>query len=217
MAEGLYLKQVELGPMANYVYLVGSAATREVAVVDPAWDVDAICKLAEAEDLKITTVLITHFHGDHTNGVTALLERIPAKVYVNKNDLPFLPALAGEATKAESGGTITLGDVSIQLLHTPGHTPGSQCFYVSNHIVSGDTMFIGSCGRCDGPNSSPEQMHHSLQNLGKLPGSTVLLPGHNYAAKKTSTIADEVATNPFVRMDLQRFLSVVQGPGSRRR
>lgn len=215
MSEGLYLKQIELGPMANYVYLVGSEATREVAVVDPAWDVDAICDFADAEGLTITTALITHFHGDHTNGIEALLERVPAKVYVNKHDAPFLPGLADVAVKADSGDHLKLGGVDIHLLHTPGHTPGSQCFYVSNHVVSGDTMFIGACGRCDGPGSSPEQMHASLQSLGTLPGSTVLLPGHNYAVKKTSTIADETRTNPFVRMDLQRFLSVVSGPPRR--
>ena len=115
------------------------------------------------------------------------------------------------------GDTISLGDVTIQLLHTPGHTPGSQCFYVHDHLVSGDTMFIGACGRCDGPSSSPEQMYHSLHSLASLPGGTILLPGHNYAAPKTSTIAAEAATNPFLQIDLQWFLRVVPGPGSRGR
>lgn len=216
MAEGLYLKQMELGPMANYVYLVGSQKTHEVAVIDPAWDVDAIIKAAEAEDLRITTALVTHYHRDHTNGIQALLERVPAKVYVNKHDAPFIPGLGADAIKAESGDAITVGDVTVQLLHTPGHTPGSQCFYVHGHIVSGDTLFIGACGRCDGPGSSPEQMYYSLHSLATLPGGTILLPGHNYAAPKTSTIAAEAATNPFLQVDLQRFLRVVPGPRSSR-
>jgi hydroxyacylglutathione hydrolase len=215
MADGFYVKQIELGPMANYVYLVGSEKTREVAVVDPAWDIDAIVDIAASEDLRITTILVTHFHGDHTNGVKALLERAPAKLYINKHDAPFVAGLGSAAIKADSGDTIAIGDVSIELLHTPGHTPGSQCFHVRGHVVSGDTMFIGACGRCDGPGSSPEQMFDSLHSLASLPGSTVLLPGHNYALPKTSTIAEEAAGNPFLRMDLQRFLGVVPGPGTR--
>jgi glyoxylase-like metal-dependent hydrolase (beta-lactamase superfamily II) len=118
---------------------------------------------------------------------------------------------------AESGDTVTLGDVTITLLHTPGHTPGSQCFHVAGTVVSGDTMFIGACGRCDGPGSSPEQMYHSLRALASLPGNTILLPGHNYAAPRYSTIEQESATNPFLRMDLHQFLRVVPGPESRRR
>ena len=213
--QGVYLKQMELGPMANYIYLVGSQATREVAVVDPAWDVDAILRAAAEEELKITSVLVTHYHGDHTNGIAALLEKVPAKVYIHKNDLPFMPQVGEAVVKVDSGDTLSLGDVTIEFLHTPGHTPGSQCFHVQSSLISGDTMFIGACGRCDGPRSSPEEMYRSLHNLAKLPDETTLFPGHNYADRPTSTIAHERSTSPFLRVDLQTFLQFVPGPRQR--
>ena len=109
----------------------------------------------------------------------------------------------------ESNQVIDLGgDVEITLVHTPGHTPGSQCFLVQDRLVSGDTLFIGACGRVDLPNSSPEDMYDSLTNkLMRMNDNTILYPGHNYAHKPTSTIGEERQTNPFVQpVPLQEFL-----------
>jgi glyoxylase-like metal-dependent hydrolase (beta-lactamase superfamily II) len=113
--------------------------------------------------------------------------------------------------KTESGDKINVGGIEIQLLHTPGHTPGSQCFLVDNRIVSGDTLFIGACGRVDLPGSNPEQMYYSLtQKLMALPDDTVLFPGHNYADRPTSTISEEKKTNPYLRFSsLKQFLAAM--------
>lgn len=131
---------------------------------------------------------------------------------VHKAEAEFLKALSrSDIIKAQSGDRIDVGGIEIQLLHTPGHTPGSQCFLIDNRLVSGDTLFIGSCGRVDLPRSSPEQMYYSLtQKLIALPDETALFPGHNYSRKPTSTIGDEKRTNPYVQFhSLKHFLSAM--------
>jgi hydroxyacylglutathione hydrolase len=203
--------------MANYVYFVGDPESREVAVVDPAWDVDRIVEMAEHNDLTITKILITHSHFDHINGVEALLNRTKAKVYMNKVEAEFMKAVWSELVKVDSGDTTQVGNVAITFLHTPGHTPGSQCFMVQNHLISGDTLFIGACGRCDLPGSNPEDMYYSLtQKLAKLDDRTIVFPGHNYAARPYSTIGDEKRFNPYLQFQslrefLRRGMGIVQG------
>jgi len=208
MTASLYVKQVELGPMGNYVYFVGDRNTREVAVVDPAWDVDRIVAVAQENDLTISKILITHSHFDHINGVEDLLNRTKARVYIHKAEAEFMRAVWPDLVRVESGDTTTLGDVEITFIHTPGHTPGSQCFLVQNTLVSGDTLFIGACGRCDLPGSSPEDMYASLtQKLMQLDERTLVFPGHNYAQKPYSTIGDEKRSNPYLQFQsLQDFL-----------
>jgi len=221
MTEQLYFKQIELGPMQNYVYLIGSVATRKVAVVDPAWEIDKILRLAAQDDMEITHAFVTHTHPDHVGGhfagmeiegVGELLGKCKAKIVVHKAEAEFLKGVTGsEIIKAESGDKIDVGGLEIQLLHTPGHTPGSQCFLVDKHIVSGDTLFIGSCGRIDLPGSNPEQMYYSLtQKLMVLPDETILFPGHNYSAKTTSTMGEEKQRNPYLQFhSLKQFLTAM--------
>jgi glyoxylase-like metal-dependent hydrolase (beta-lactamase superfamily II) len=208
MPPSIYLKQVELGPMANYVYFIGDPKTREVAVVDPAWDVDRIVEMAQEQDVTIAKILITHSHFDHINGVEELLNRTKAKVYINKAEAEFMKAVWPDLVKVGSGDTTDVGDVRITFLHTPGHTPGSQCFLVQHNLISGDTLFIGACGRCDLPGSNPEDMYYSLtQKLAKLDDRTMVFPGHNYAARPYSTIADEKRYNPYLQFQsLEDFL-----------
>jgi hydroxyacylglutathione hydrolase len=212
----IYLKQVELGPMGNYVYFVGDPNTREVAVVDPAWDVDRIDAMAQENDLTITKILITHSHFDHINGVEGLLNRAKAKVYLHRTEVEFMKAVWPELVRVDSGDTTHVGGVEIIFLHTPGHTPGSQCFLVQDHLISGDTLFIGACGRCDLPGSNPEDMYASLtQKLAKLDDRTIVFPGHNYAARPYSTIGDEKRFNPYLQFQsleefLRRGMGIVQ-------
>ena len=217
----LYFKQIELGPMQNYVYLIGSTETRKVAVVDAAWEIDTILKIAAKDDVEITHAFVTHTHPDHVGGrfagteiegVTELLGKCKAKVVVHKAEAEFLKGLSStDIIKAESGDKIDVGGVEIQLMHTPGHTPGSQCFLVGDRVVSGDTPFIGSCGRIDLPGSDPEQMYYSLtQKLMALPDETILFPGHNYSDRATSTIGDEKQTNPYFHFhSLKQFLAAM--------
>ncbi len=221
MNEHLYFKQVEIGPMQNFVYLVGSKETRKLAVVDAAWDIGEILRIAAEDEMEITHSFVTHTHPDHVGGqfsgihiegVTELLEKVKAKVVIHKAEAEFLKMLSpSDLIKVESGDEIDVGGIQIKLIHTPGHTPGSQCFLVDNRLVSGDTLFIGSCGRVDLPGSNAEEMYLSLtQRLMNLPDETILFPGHNYADKSTSTIGEQKTTNPYLQFHaLRDFLAAM--------
>jgi glyoxylase-like metal-dependent hydrolase (beta-lactamase superfamily II) len=224
-ADRIYLKQMELGPMQNFVYLVGDPATRDCIVVDPAWEIDTIVDTAAADGFAIRGALVTHTHQDHVGGsleawgmpgripgVEELLARVPAKVYVHKAEREFVPGLGSDLVKVDNHDTLSIGRLTLTFLHTPGHTPGSQCFLIDGRLVSGDTLFIGSCGRTDLPGSDPGEMYYSLtQRLAALPDETVLLPGHNYGGP-ASTIGQEKHANPFMRFaSLGDFLRVMGG------
>jgi len=211
--QNLYLKQMELGPMQNFVYLIGCAEKREVAVVDPGWDSDKIIEMAKRDDLKITSIFISHAHFDHVNVLHELLQATDAKVYLQKDEVEFLKVPQTNLHPTESGDKVSIGTIDATFIHTPGHTPGSQCFYVGNKLISGDTLFINACGRTDLPGGSPEDLYQSLtQRLMKLPDETILYPGHNYAAEATSTIKREKENNPFLLcQSLDQFLMMVRG------
>lgn len=214
MQNSLYFKQVQLGPMANYVYLVGDAHTRKVAVVDPAWDIDKLLKIAAEDDVEITHALVTHYHPDHVGGsifgyniagLADLLARQAVRVVVNKHEAGGLRQVTGvsesDLLKVEGGDTLTIGETEIRFLHTPGHTPGSQCFLVGDHLVSGDTLFIGGCGRVDLPGGDAGDLYDSLNNvLMKLPDDTLLYPGHAYSEQAWSQMGKEKRTNQYLRI-----------------
>jgi glyoxylase-like metal-dependent hydrolase (beta-lactamase superfamily II) len=221
MNPSLYFKQIEIGPMQNYVYLIGSMETRKVAVVDAAWEIDTILTIAKQDQMEITHAFVTHTHPDHVgggfagmeiDGVTELLEKCKAKVVVHKAEAEFLKGLSSsDMIKSDNGDKIDVGGVEIQLMHTPGHTPGSQCFLIDGRIVSGDTLFIDACGRVDFPGGNPEQMYNSLtQKLMALPDDTILYPGHNYAAKPHATLGEQKQTNPYLKFtSLKQFLGAM--------
>jgi hydroxyacylglutathione hydrolase len=222
--ETIYLQQMEVGPMQNFVYLIGDPLARECVVVDPAWEIDTIVDTAQAAGMTITGALVTHTHQDHVGGsleswgmsgripgVEELLERVRAKVYVHKAEREFLKGFGSDLVKVDNHSTLQIGRLTLTFMHTPGHTPGSQCFLVDGRLVSGDTLFIRACGRTDLPGGDPTEMHRSLtQRLGRLPDDTVLLPGHNYGGPE-STIGDEKRENPFLQMGLGDFLRTMGG------
>jgi len=225
-AGSVYLKQLELGPMQNLVYLVGDPVTRQCVVVDPAWEIDTIVDTVAADGMTLVGALVTHTHQDHVGGSLAswgmpgripgleeLLARMPAKVYVHKAEREFLPGLGSDLVKVDNHDTLDVGRLRLTFLHTPGHTPGSQCFLVDGRLISGDTLFIGSCGRTDLPGSDPSEMYYSLtQRLGALPDSTTLFPGHNYGGTVT-TIGEEKRHNPMMRFPTMTDFLRVMGQG----
>lgn len=202
------------GQMANFVYLIGDRQTRECVVVDPAWDVAGLVERVARDDMKLTGALVTHYHPDHVGGhlfgydiagLAALLEQVPIKAHVHKEEADGVKVVTGlsetDLVRHESGDRIQVGAWPITLIHTPGHTPGSQCFLVNDRLVSGDTLFISGCGRVDLPGSDPAQMYASLtEKLAKLPDDIVLYPGHHYAQTPTSTMGHEKQTNFYLRV-----------------
>jgi glyoxylase-like metal-dependent hydrolase (beta-lactamase superfamily II) len=228
-ASDLYFHQIPVGQMANLSYLVGSRSTREALLVDPAWSVDALLDQAEADGVKVVGALVTHYHQDHVGGsvfgmeiegLPRLLARQPVPVHVNEGEADGLIAVTGlsesDLVRRESGDVIELGELRVRLLHTPGHTPGSQCFLLeeanrSSALVSGDTLFLGSCGRVDLPGANPEDMYRSLnQILRALPDETLLYPGHLYSPESVGTMGEQKRVNPFLRVaNLEQFLMFI--------
>jgi hydroxyacylglutathione hydrolase len=210
----LIIEQLQIGPMQNFVYVVGSRRTREVVLVDPAWEIDALAAHLAERDYSLTGALVTHYHPDHIGGgfggrkiagLVELLEKMPVKIYAHRDEAAGVRKVTGisetDLVKVDSGDRLTVGDIEIEFLHTPGHTPGSQCFRIKNTLVSGDTLFIQGCGRVDLPGSDPEQMYHSLRKLAALPDDTLLLPGHHYSEAPNATMAETKAQNPYLRID----------------
>lgn len=202
------------GQMANFMYLLGDPDSRKAVIVDPAWDVGSLLDIARQDGYEIIGALITHYHPDHVGGdlwgvqvegVSRLLEEESVPLYVNKHEADGLKVVTGVADadlkRVDDGDTLEIGPMSVQFLHTPGHTPGSQCFLIGDRLVAGDTLFVQGCGRVDLPGGDLDQMYYSLtQKLAKLPRQTVLYPGHHYGPTETSTIGDELETNMYMRV-----------------
>ncbi len=220
-AETLSLVQAQLGPMANYVYIIGDPTTRKAAVVDPAWEIDRIIEYVQSKDYTIEQILVTHYHQDHIGGnlfgqsiqgAAEMVGKISAKLYVNKHEAEGVKKVTGlsdsDLVKVEAGDVVKVGNLEVKYIHTPGHTPGSQCFLVEGNLISGDTLFVNSCGRVDLPGSNVEDMYHSLNHtLKNLPDETVVYPGHAYSSESSTTIANQKRHNMYMRFNnLDDFL-----------
>ena len=225
----LYFHQVPVGQMQNLSYLVGSRSTREALLVDPAWSVDALLDRAEADGVKVVGALVTHYHQDHVGGsifgmeiegLARLLAREPVPIHVNAQEADGLIKVTGvsesDLVRREGGDAIEIGSIRVRLLHTPGHTPGSQCFLLEEAnrpgaLVSGDTLFLGSCGRVDLPGADPEDMYRSLnQILRALPDDTLIYPGHLYSPEAVGSMGEQKRVNPFLRVtSLEQFLMFI--------
>jgi glyoxylase-like metal-dependent hydrolase (beta-lactamase superfamily II) len=194
--------------MMNFVYLVGDRETGEAVAVDPAYAPGEVLDLLAADGMRLTGVLATHYHPDHVGGdmmgfsivgIGQLLELADVPIHVQRDEAHLVSAVTGVTDALvghDSGDIVTVGSVPIELVHTPGHTPGSQCFMVDGKLVAGDTLFLEGCGRTDLPGGDPEQMYLSLtQRLAKVPDDTVLYPGHLYSADPSATMGETRARN----------------------
>lgn len=202
------------GQMVNFCYLIGDRAAGRALLVDPAWDVRSLLQIAENDGMEVEGALATHYHPDHiggdlfglpVEGVSELLELKGVKVHIHKTEADGVKRLTGASDSDlvlhEGGDKVTVGGVEIELLHTPGHTPGSQCFLVDDRLIAGDTLFVEGCGRVDLPGSDPEQMYRSLtERLTRLPNEVILYPGHDYGRKPNSTLGEERQNNTYLRV-----------------
>jgi len=211
----LYVRQLKLGPMENFVYLVGAPGVKETAIVDPAWDVAAAARAAAEDGRLLTHALVSHHHFDHVNGLPDVLASGGIRVYVHGADLPKLaPELQREVTAVAAGDTVQVGSLPVKAFHTPGHTPGSTCWHAGDSLFAGDTVFVNACGRCDLAGGDPEEMFESLRRVAELPAEVTLYPGHDYGDVPVSTIAREKERNPYFQKlaSLQDFVSYRMRP-----
>jgi glyoxylase-like metal-dependent hydrolase (beta-lactamase superfamily II) len=190
--------------MVNFVYLIGDRETGEAVAVDPAYDIRGLLDILAADGMKLVGALATHYHPDHVggsmggftiSGVRELLTLNPVPIHVQADEAPWVQrvtdASESDLVQHDSGDTVMVGAIPIELIHTPGHTPGSQCFFVDGRLVSGDTLFLEGCGRLDLPGGNPEQMYESLtQKLAKVPDDAILYPGHQYSMEPSASMGE---------------------------
>ncbi len=195
--------------MVNFCYLVGDTETGEAVVIDPAYDTDTLLDTLEADGMTLTGVLGTHYHADHVggnmmghsiNGIAQLLERVDVPIHLQAPEVELVIKVTGVSpdhmVAHDSGDIVSVGEIDIELIHTPGHTPGSQCFFVDNCLVAGDTLFLDGCGRTDLPGGNPEELYESLTTrLAKVPDSSILYPGHLYSEDPSRSMGETRRTN----------------------
>ncbi len=204
---------MEVGPMQNFQYFVGDAKTKEIAVVDPAWDVDFLCGQIQKSGYKPIAVFLTHGHPDHTNGVAEFVGRHNVPIFISKHELGVLKPKHKNLVEVDDRAKLKTGSVEWECFWTPGHSPGCHCFKHDDILIAGDTLFINGCGRCDLPGSDPKKMYYSLYSVVmKFPDSTVIYPGHDYGPAPYATLADQKRTNPYLQcQSIEEFLEERMG------
>ena len=217
MTERFYFRQLLAGrdfarddplahQMVNFSYLIGDRDTGQAMAVDPAYGVRELVEMAGADGMRITGALVTHYHPDHVGGdlmgyriegARELLgmDEVDAPLHVQRAEAPWVQRVTSASDSDlvlhDSGDEVLIGAVPVRLVHTPGHTPGSQCFLVDGRLVAGDTLFLEGCGRTDLPGGDPEAMYESItQRLAAVPDDTVLYPGHLYSPEPSATMGD---------------------------
>ncbi|MPY83112.1 MAG: MBL fold metallo-hydrolase [Actinophytocola sp.] len=223
MSDRLYFRQLLSGrdfavgdpvatQMLNFAYLIGDTETREAVIVDPAYAVGDLLDTLAADDMRLVGVLGTHHHPDHVGGsmmgfelpgLAELLAREQVPVHVNREELDWVRRVTGvsetDLTGHDHDDAIEVGAITIRTLHTPGHTPGSQCFLIGDRLVAGDTLFLDGCGRTDFPGGDAEAMYHSLHQLAGLPNDPVVYPGHQYSKDPSAPLSSVRENNVVFR------------------
>lgn len=197
------VKMMQVGPIGTNCYILEDETAHVAAVIDPGDEAERILSVLKEEDVTVEYILLTHGHYDHTTAVPQLHEAFPqAKIYIHDADsygagsrlFPLASQVEGLLTYDE-GDTLTLGSLTIEVLHTPGHSKGSVTLKVGDVLFTGDTLFAGDCGRTDLQGGSYEEILASLKRLGQLEGNYHVCPGH----ERTSTLDQERLINPYMR------------------
>lgn len=195
------IAQFEIGNYKNFVYMILDWQTKKAAIVDPQHDLSKLTNVLDQHGFELTSILLTHTHADHIAGVPELVNRYPSvPVCVHRGDLHRLPDVVqnkGAIRLLRDGDTVSVGNLQVKALHTPGHSIGECCFLIESgtdhpYLFTGDTVFVRDCGRTDFETGSNAELFQSLQRLKKLPPKAVILPGHHYGSDCASTLADEM-------------------------
>jgi glyoxylase-like metal-dependent hydrolase (beta-lactamase superfamily II) len=193
--------QTEVGMLSNFNMLIGDVASAKCAVVDPAYEVSRLLREVEARKWTVVAVLLTHTHHDHTDGADEMVRKTGARLYVGSGEAANAREAAptAEIIGLRGGEEIAIGETRIEAIPTPGHTVAGTSYLVDGNVMTGDTLFIGGCGRTDFAGGDPRVLWRSLQRLAALPEETRVYPGHDYGATPTSTIGWERASNPYLK------------------
>ena len=211
--------------MRNFAYLIGDRETGDCVVVDPAYAAGDLVDVLETDGLHLSGVLVTHHHPDHVGGsmmgfelkgLAELLERVSVPVHVNSQEAQYVSRITGipmsDLTSHEHGDKVSVGAIDIELLHTPGHTPGSQCFLLDGRLVAGDTLFLEGCGRTDFPGGDSDEIFRSLQKLAQLPGDPTVFPGHWYSLEPSASLSEVKRSNYVYRVaNLEQWRTLMGG------
>ena len=211
--------------MRNFAYLIGDRQTGDCVVVDPAYAAGELVDALEADGLHLSGVLVTHHHPDHVGGsmmgfelkgLAELLERVSVPVHVNSQEAQFVSRITGipmsDLTSHQHGDKVSVGAIDIELLHTPGHTPGSQCFLLDGRLVAGDTLFLEGCGRTDFPGGDSDEIFRSLQKIAQLPGDPTVFPGHWYSLEPSASLSEVKRSNYVYRVaNLEQWRTLMGG------
>ena len=203
----MIFKQVQVGAYQNFSYIIGDEDMRKAALVDPAWEVNKLLQLCSDLKLNVTLIINTHSHSDHVAGNASVSQRTGAKIVAH------VSSPVHKDISVEEGDTITVGDVSVEILHTPGHCPDHICLLFNNKVLTGDTLFVGECGRTDLAGGNSSEMYDSLNKLLNLNDKIEVYPGHDYGPKKSSTIGYERQNNyTLKKRTRQEFIQFMKEP-----
>lgn len=193
----MIFEQMVVGNMANFSYIFADETTREGLLVDPAFDHEKLCRFLKENSINLTHIVLTHHHFDHVNAAEAVKARTGAEIFCHSETVPLLHGSAAYDRLLNDGDTFRIGSESIRIIHTPGHAPGSICLVVAEKwLITGDTLFIGDCGRSDLPGGDFKILYKSLQKLKSLPDHLIVCSGHNYGPARLRTLGEEKELNP---------------------
>ena len=198
------IKTLELGSMANLIYLVTDNATQKTAVVDPAWDTKSIITTCEQMGVAIDQIWLTHAHHDHVNGVADIVDYYDCDTHLLKAEIDYWNGDINRPIRHYGGDVLKLGETEVEILHTPGHSKGSACYHLGKDILTGDTLFVFGCGHCKLEGGNPEVLYKTLKKMKQeLDDELIILPGHNYAHKISSNMQEQKEGNPFLLCNTQ--------------
>jgi glyoxylase-like metal-dependent hydrolase (beta-lactamase superfamily II) len=211
--------------MRNFAYLIGDRQSGDCVVVDPAYAAGDLVDALEADGMHLSGVLVTHHHPDHVGGsmmgfelkgLAELMERVSVPIHVNSEEALFVSRITGipmsDLTSHQNGDKVSVGDIEIELLHTPGHTPGSQCFLLDGRLIAGDTLFLEGCGRTDFPGGDSDEIFRSVQKLAQLSGDPTVFPGHWYSVEPSASLSEVKRSNYVYRVaNLEQWRTLMGG------
>jgi hydroxyacylglutathione hydrolase len=204
----MIFKQIKVGMMDNFNYIIADPETKEAAVIDSSFEEGKLFSALSEEGLKLTMILLTHTHFDHIEALGRVVEKFDVPVYVHPNERHAIEKFTSNIKTVDEGDEISIGSLKVKVLFTPGHTPGGITFLVSGKLITGDALFVEGCGRIDLPGGDIDTMWKTLQRFKSLDENLEVYPGHDYGSQKSSTIKHEKENNPYLKASKEEFFSI---------